>query len=121
MTSLARIVGIPVLHGTGAMFPSGASQHLARFVEFKTRVPGKVLGGVAVTKIAEEVHFPFAVRAKLRIHFRRVETRHWATIESDQSGSKYEIASSERAVTECGFIDYTLIPYEVRAHVGVRK
>src|ERR1700676_4089037 len=98
-----------------------ASQHSARLVKFQSWIAREQLAAIAVAKITQEVRFPFTVRKELRIHLRRRKAGHRATSKPHSPSRKNTVASPQRAIAECGFIDQRLVSHEIGAQAGGRK
>src|SRR2546426_6075822 len=99
----------------------GLLQNDTRLFEFQPRVARKELAAVSISKVADKIHSPFAVREKLSIHCVRIEAGHRPAIESQSSCSQNEIGALQRTVAEGGFIYQCLIPCEPGARIDVRK
>ena len=82
----------------------GLLQNDTRLFEFQPRVAGQELAAVSISKVADKIYSPFAVREKLSIHLVRVEAGHRPAIESQSSCSQNEIGTLQGTVAEGGFI-----------------
>jgi len=76
---------------------------------------------VSVAEIAQEVHFPRAVREKLRVDLLGIEAGHRSAIEPQGAGGEHEVSALERAVAERGLFGEFLVADEVLTHVRVRE
>src|SRR6266851_118382 len=97
------------------------SQHQAGLFKIKAWVARLEIAPVAVAQIYQKIHFPFAIGKEFGIDFRRVESGHWSTIQSQGPRGENEIPCLQRTVAECGFITKRSIAGEHGTEVSLRK